>query len=153
MADRPGRRRFDRQWRKNNRYYRRLDGIVKGENRIGKHLPKHAAVALVAGPLYDRVDIRPLRPAYRAPDTLLDPERTEADFRAYLAETQVSGIDYIALQGSATWSNTNLEALAELLRTEHEVLYENTWIVIAKLATGAQPDGSVPESAGAIDSR
>jgi len=141
------------QWRKNNRYYRRLDGIVKGENRIGKHLPKHAAVALVAGPLYDRVDIRPLRPAYRAPDTLLDPERTEADFRAYLAETQVSGIDYIALQGSATWSNTNLEALAELLRTEHEVLYENTWIVIAKLATGAQPDGSVPESAGAIDSR
>ncbi len=140
------------RWRKNNRFYQRLDGIVKGENRIGKHLPKGAAVALIGGPLYDRVDIRPLRPVYRPPDTLRSPERTEADFRAYLAETQAGGIDYIAMQGAGTWPNTNLEVLAELLRTEHEVLYEDQWIVIARIHQ-PQPEVPILEPASSSDSR
>lgn len=123
------------QWRKKNSYYRRLDGIVKGEAKIGKYLPRDASIVLLGGPLYDRRDIRPRRPVYRAPETLLARTATETDFRSYLDETTTSEIDYLALQGRATWNDTNLEVLAGLLRTEYEVLYESNYIMIAKIGS------------------
>ena len=133
-------------WRKNNRYYRRLDGIVKGEAKIGKYLPKNAPVMLIGGPLYDRADIRPRRPVYRPPVDMRAPEQTEDDFRAFLTETATTEVEYIAVQGRATWNHTNLGVLVDLLRAEHEIRYENDYIVIAKLRLGE----SVPELSGPV---
>lgn len=132
------------RWRKKNAYYRRLDGIAKAHARIGKHLPKDASLALVAGPLYDRADMRPIRPVHRAPARLLSPDRTEDDFRAFLIELESTGIPYIAVQGPSTWQGSNLGALVELLRSEHEVLFENEWIVTAKVIPAERERSAAP---------
>ncbi len=121
------------RWRRKNTFYQRLNEIANAEARIGKLLPKNAPLALVGGPLYDREDLRPARPVYRPPDAIRSPDRTETDFRTFIDETSANGIDYMAVQGPRTWSGTNLGELCGLLRAEHDVLYENDWIVIAKL--------------------
>ncbi|HET9661286.1 MAG TPA: glycosyltransferase [Thermomicrobiales bacterium] len=127
------------RWRKKNAYFQRLDGIAKAHARIGEHLPKDAPLALVAGPLYDRADMRPIRPVHRPPAGLLSPDRTEADFRTFLDELSATEIGHIAVQGPATWNGTNLGTLVELLRSQHEVLSENQWIVIAKVTPAIDP--------------
>lgn len=121
------------QWRRNNRYYRKLDGIVKAQMTIGKHLPKGAPVELVAGPLYDREDIHPKRPVFRPDDDIRSIERTEDEFRIYLQEVLANGVEYLAVQGKATWSDTNLGVLVDLLRARHDILFENDYIVIARI--------------------
>lgn len=121
------------RWRRKNAFYQRINGIANAEARIGRFLPKNAPVALIGGPLYIREDFRPARPVHRPPDAIRSPDRTEADFRDVLRETSASGIDYVAVQGSKTWSNTNLGELCALLHNEHEVLYENDWIVLAQI--------------------
>jgi hypothetical protein len=96
-------------------------------------VPKEAPIILVGGRLYDRADIRPARPVFRPPDDLRSPDRTEEDFRAFIDDVRDMDIVYIAVQGSATWNDTNLGALVDLLRTDREILYEDQWIVIAKI--------------------
>jgi glycosyltransferase involved in cell wall biosynthesis len=123
------------RWRKKNPYYQRLDGIAKAEARIGEFLPKGAPLALVAGPLYDRADMRPIRPVHRAPSKLLSPDRTEADFRAFLTELSATGIEHIAIQGPSTWNGTNLGALVDVLRSDHEFVFESDYIVIANIGS------------------
>ena len=121
------------RWRRNNPNYLRLSGILEAEKKIGVYLPKDAPIALIGGQLYERADIRPARPVHRPPDDIRSSERTEADFRAFLNDMGTTGIDYLAVQGPATWNDTNLGVLAALLHAEHQVLYENDWIVIAKV--------------------
>ena len=99
------------RWRKNNPFYQRLCGILHAEDQIGKHLPLDTPVALVAGRLYDRADIKPLRPVHRAPDELRNPDRTEDDFRDFIEECRSAGIVHFAVQGPKTWDDTNLQAL------------------------------------------
>lgn len=120
-------------WRRSNRYVQRLQAILKAESQLGKHLPREAPVALVAGQHYDRSDMRPIRPVHRAPDSYLDPARTEADFRDLIGQTRSAGLPYLVMQGPATWKFTNLAPLATLLRTEHTILFENDWILVAEL--------------------
>lgn len=121
------------KWRLNNTYYVKLDGITKAQAQIGKHLPKGAPLALLADSHYDRADIRPYRPVFRLPNIFRSPDCIEEDFRAMLAELETTTVEHIAIQGRSTWRNTNLVALVDLLHTEHEVLYEDDWIVIARL--------------------
>lgn len=121
------------RWRHNNRYYQRLSSIEGAQRRIGAHVPNGAPIVLIGGHLYERGDIRPARPVYRAPNRLRAPQRTEDDFRAFMNEMAAADLEYLAMQGPATWKGTTLAALATLLRAEHDVLYENDWIVIAKL--------------------
>ena len=121
------------RWRRNNRYYRRLSSIERAQRRIGAYVPKDAPIALIGGHLYERGDLRPARPVHRAPGRLRAPHCTEDDFRAFLNDMAAADLDYLAMQGPATWNDTNLAALAKLLQAEHDVLYENEWIVIAKL--------------------
>lgn len=121
------------KWRRNNTYVQRLRGILRGEAQIGKHLPPDAAIVLVAGRLYNRADIRPARPVFRPPDGIRFPERTDEDFRAFIDEVRSLEIEHIAVQGSATWEDTNLGSLADILKTDYAVLYEDKWIVIARL--------------------
>lgn len=123
------------RWRRENKYYQRLSSIVRAEDEIRSHVPKDLPIALIADPLYDRADIRPARPVHRAPTRLLSPCRTEDDFRAFLNDMLGTEIEYLAMQGPATWNETNLGALAALLHAEHTVLYEDDWIVIAKKRT------------------
>lgn len=122
------------RWRRNNPYYQRLHGIAMAEAAIGRHLPADAGIVLLAGPLYHRSDIRPLRPVYRAPDELLAPETTEADFRTYLDLVESMDVPYIALEGPGAWQRTNLAVFDRLLRSEHEIVYEDRWIVLARVA-------------------
>ena len=121
------------QWRRKNKFYRRLDGIAKAEARIGAFLPKDAPLALIGGPHYDRTDIHPLRPVHRAPDSFRAAKRTERDFRDLIAQLRSNEIGFLAVQGSATWNGTNLGVLAELLRTEYLVLFENEWLLLADI--------------------
>lgn len=132
-------------WRKNNPYYRRLDGIVKGEAKIGVYLPKDAPLALVGNSLYGRSDIHPFRPVHRPPDSIRDVERTEEDFREFLAGMDGAELEYIAVQGRLAWNDTNLGLLVELIRAEHEVLYEDDYIVIARLRSGSRSERTDPE--------
>jgi glycosyltransferase involved in cell wall biosynthesis len=132
LADRGESVSIDR-WRKNNLYYRRLEGILRGLAQISSVLSKDTPIALVAGPLYGRSDIRPARPVYRAPDDLRSPERNEDDFREFLATLSEAELDHVVIQGRATWSGTNISTLASLLHAEHEVLHESDWILIAKI--------------------
>lgn len=131
-------------WRRKNPYYRRLRGIVEGETRIGKLLPVDVPIVLIGDRLYDRSDIRPARPVYRPPDTIRSPERTESDFRAFIDEVRGMDVEHIAVQGPGTWSQTNLSVLSDLLHEEHQVLFENKWIVIARLLDAPPVPGSAP---------
>ena len=124
-------------WRRRNKFYLRLKGILRGEAQIGKVVPLDAPIVLVAGPYYDRKDIRPARPVYRPPDELRSPDRTEADYRAFIDDVRAMNIEYITVQGRGTRSDNNLGLLGELLRNEHEALYEDKWIVIAKMSRGS----------------
>ncbi len=121
------------RWRRNNKYVQRLISILKAEDQIGKHLPKAAPIALVAGQHYDRGDMRPVRPVHRAPESYLEPERTESDFRELIDQLRASDLPNLVVQGPSTWRGTNLTELATLLRTEHTVIFENDWIIIAEI--------------------
>lgn len=121
------------RWRRKNEFYQRLKGILRGEAKIGKLLPVDEPIVLVAGRYYDRDDIRPARPVYRPPDDIRSPQRTEADFRAFIDDVCAMGVAHLAIQGPSTWTDTNLPALVELLRAEHTILYEDKWIAIARL--------------------
>lgn len=138
------------RWRKHNPFYQRLRGILRAEDQIGQRLPLDAPVALVAGRLFDRADIKPFRPVHRAPNELRHSDRTDDDFRDFIEHCRSAGIVYLAVQGPKTWDNTNLPAFAELLRREHTVLYEDDWIVIADAAADtsdvieARPSEAVP---------
>lgn len=125
------------RWRRQNKYVQRLQSILNAENQLGMYLPKEAHVALVAGQHYDRGDMRPVRPVHRAPDSFLDPERTEADFRELIDQLRAADLSYLVLQGPRTWRYTNLSALAGLLHAEHEVLLATEWIVVARISPAA----------------
>lgn len=131
------------KWRANNSYYVKLDGIARGQAKIGNYLPKDAPLALLANELYDRADIRPHRPVYRLPGDLAHPDCGETDFRPALAILQGSELIHLAVQGPAMWKNTNLGALVGLLRNEHDVLYEDEWIVLARLAASVRSPGEL----------
>ncbi|MCA9860773.1 MAG: glycosyltransferase family 2 protein, partial [Thermomicrobiales bacterium] len=121
------------RWRAMNPFVRRLQSVLKAEARIGAHLPKTAAIVLVAGQHYDRQDIAPQRPVHRAPPSLLAPERVEADFREMIDDVREGNIQAIVVQGPATWESTNLATLVRLLRDEHHVVHADDWIVIATI--------------------
>jgi hypothetical protein len=126
-------------WRRNSPYFRRLDGVLKAENKIGAYVPKDAPIVLIGNHLFQRADIRPLRAVHRPSDRLRSPERTERDFRRFLVEMQAADLHYLVCQGPAVSKNTNLSALTALLHSEHQVLYEDKWIVIASLPSQTPP--------------
>ena len=121
------------RWSRQNKYVQRLKSILKAEEQLGKFLPKEAPIALVADRLYDRGDMRPVRPVHRAPESFLGPECTTDDFRELIEQTRASGLPYLVVQGPSTWGNTNLTELLALLRAEHHILHEDAWIVIAEI--------------------
>lgn len=134
------------RWKRKNLYYQRLSGIANAEARIGAFLPIDAPMGLVAGPLYNRTDIHPLRPVHLAPDSFRSPECSEAEFRELIQQLRDNEIDFLAMQGSSTWNETNLAALADILRTEQTVLLDDPWLLLARIGADPQAKASAPEA-------
>lgn len=120
-------------WRARNPYYQRLSGIAAALAEIGQRIPPNAGILLIAGRLYDQNAIEPKRPIYRAPLELLESDATMTDFRREIGWARKAGIPYVITQGRAAWNQNQLRQLTTLLRDEHTIVYENDWVVIAKL--------------------